>query len=128
MQTVDIYLYTSSNAPMVADGEYKYLLTCPVCQPVEGSGKIGRTTGIRLAMVCAVEALEHMRKPAVVTVHTSCRCLITNRQYLPAWEKNGWIRTNGKQVKNADLWQRLRLLETGHAIRYQYEPKERNSK
>ena len=119
---VDIYLYISSKAPTVSGGKYKYKLTCNGGS-IEGGGETGPTTGHRLAMTCAIEALKRMSKASMITIHTSCRYLISGHAYLSSWQKSDWTKSGGEPLRNADLWQRLYELQKPHAIKYVYDAK-----
>lgn len=82
-------------------------------------GDPGPTTNNRMELMAAIQALEHLTRPAVVRLHTDSvyvRSGIT--QWLAGWQRNGW-RTAGKQaVKNADLWQRLSAASARHEIEW----------
>ena len=82
-------------------------------------GDPGPTTNNRMELMAAIEALEHLTRPAVVRLHTDSvyvRSGIT--QWLAGWQRNGW-RTAAKQpVKNADLWQRLSAACARHTIEW----------
>lgn len=115
---VDIFLVISSRTPgKQKKAGYKYILVCNG-HTLEGNGELKDTTGHRLVMTCAIEALKRMTKPSMITIHTDCRYLINN--HLQEWKDAGWKR-NGGELKNADLWQQLYELQKPHAVRYHYE-------
>lgn len=121
MQQVDIYLYISSQRPRIPAAEYRYKLACSWGKPCPGEGKTGPTTGSRLALICAAEALGHMTRPAKITVHTDSRYLINGNSSLEAWKENGWKRAAGKPLKNQDLWEKIYDLQRSHEVRYIYD-------
>lgn len=122
MQQVNISLYTSSKAPVVNNAEYIYALSCRE-KNVSGRGKIeGKISGHRLVMVCAIEALKRMTHPARITIYTNSRYLMNGHGYLASWKENGWIKPDGKPVKNADLWQEIYDLQKPHTVKYKYAP------
>lgn len=115
---VQIYLEVSSRAPRLKDGSYRYALTCAGAK-ITGSGTVdGTTSSNRLMLTCAAAALHRMRKASVITIHTDSRYLANNHQHMHTWAANDWKRTDGKPVKNADLWKTLKEAEAGHAVRY----------
>ena len=121
MPEVTITLFTSyCGAGRIGKAEFRYVLSCAGAK-IEGSGHLVNTTGGRLAMTALIEALKRMRKPSVITILTDCNYLIQGWQQAMEWEKNGWLRGNGKEVKNADLWKEIMRLQKGHAVRYQYK-------
>lgn len=119
MQQVDIYLVISSKAPATKKAWYKYMLVCKG-HPLEGKGELQNTTGHRLVMTCAIEALKRMNRPSMITIHTDCRYLINSHGQLRQWKDAGWERPHG-ELKNADLWQQLFELQKDHVLRYHFE-------
>jgi ribonuclease HI len=66
------------------------------------------TTNNRMEMMAAIQALEALKRPMVVEIHTDSRYLIDGiTRYLPRWKQNSWRTADKKPVKNVDLWQRL---------------------
>lgn len=115
---VDIFLVISSRTPgKQKKAGYKYILVCNG-HTLEGNGELKDTTGHRLVMTCAIEALKRMTKPSMITIHTDCRYLINNK--MKEWKDAGWKRQGG-ELKNADLWQQLYELQKPHAVRYNFE-------
>lgn len=121
MKQVDIYIYTSSKAPQVNNGKYRYKLKCSGHE-LEGKGQQETTTAHRLAMICAIEALKRMNRPALVTIHTACRYMINGHGMMGQWKENAWNKRTGKPLKNADLWQELYEQTKQHAIKWEYCP------
>ena len=115
---VDIFLITSSHSPgKTKKAWYRYILVCGG-RSVTGKGELTATTGHRLVLTCAIEALRRMTRPSMVTVHTDCRYLISN--HMAEWAAAGWKRPGG-ELKNADLWEELYGLQKNHAVRYHFE-------
>lgn len=115
---VDIFLITSSKTSgKIKRAGYKYILVCKN-RTCEGSGELINTTGHRLVMTCAIEALKRMTKASMITIHTDCRYLINNK--MQEWKDAGWKRQGG-ELKNADLWRQLYELQKPHAVRYHFE-------
>jgi len=79
------------------------------------------TTNNRMELLAAIFALETLRRPLTVHVHTDSNYL---RQgitiWLPAWKARGW-RTVAKQpVKNQDLWERLEAALERHDVHWHW--------
>jgi ribonuclease HI len=82
-------------------------------------GEGGSTTNNRMELTAAIEALEHLTRPAKVRLHTDStyvRSGITS--WLAGWQRNGWKTKDRKPVKNADLWQRLAEACKRHEIEW----------
>lgn len=119
MQKVDIFLVISSRSPgKTRRAWYKYILICGKHR-LEEKEDVRNISGHRLLLMCAVAALKRMRLPSLITIHTDSHYLANNR--LSDWEKAGWKRTNGEDLRNADLWKELGSLLKPHAIRYKVE-------
>ena len=79
------------------------------------------TTGHRMVLECAIAALKRMNQPAIITIHTDCHYFADGQRRLSAWKDNGWKRSDGKELRNLDLWQQLEELLRPHAVSFQME-------
>lgn len=85
------------------------------------SGGEALTTNNRMELMAAISALEALRRPSVVDLHTDSQYLrggITG--WIKAWKKNGWHTRDRKPVKNVDLWERLDALTQAHDVRWHW--------
>jgi len=76
------------------------------------------TTNNRMELMAAIVALETLRTPCQVELHSDSQYLINafKKGWVWGWVKRGW-KTAGKQpVKNPDLWKRLLGLSQRHRI------------
>ena len=74
----------------------------------ELSGAEPATTNNRMELMAAIAALEALKRPARVRLHTDSLYLRDGiTRWLPAWLYRGWKTADKKPVKNLDLWQRL---------------------
>ncbi|HQE84480.1 MAG TPA: ribonuclease HI [Candidatus Hydrogenedentes bacterium] len=86
----------------------------------ELSGHEDVTTNNRMELTAAVKALEALRRPCHVALHTDSQYLqkgITD--WMRRWKRNGW-RTRGGAVKNQDLWQRIDDLTNIHDVKWHW--------
>lgn len=119
MQQVDIFLIISSRSPgKMRRAWYKYILVCGK-HMIEEKEEVQEVSGHRLMLMCAVAAMKRMRLPSLITIHTDSHYLADNR--LSDWEKAGWKRADGKNLRNVDLWQQLSGLLSSHAVRFRVE-------
>jgi ribonuclease HI len=79
------------------------------------------TTNNRMELMAAISALEALRKPARVDIHTDSEYVQKGISgWINGWKRNGW-RTSAKQpVKNAELWQRLDAAQARHDVRWHW--------
>lgn len=86
----------------------------------ELSGWERNTTNNRMELTAAVRALEALKRPCEVVLHTDSEYLrLGMTEWLPAWKRRGWKRKEGS-VKNVDLWQRLDALTAKHRVRWKW--------
>ena len=85
----------------------------------ELSGGETLTTNNRMEMMAAIIALEALKRPSTVKVHTDSQYLKNGiTEWLPNWKRRGWKTADKKPVKNADLWQRLEQAEKPHRVQW----------
>ncbi|WP_374375407.1 ribonuclease HI [Dongia sp.] len=83
----------------------------------ELSGGERDTTNNRMEMMAAIAALEALRGPAHVRLHTDSQYVKNGiTTWIHGWKKNGWKTSDKKPVKNVDLWQRLDAALKAHKI------------
>lgn len=87
----------------------------------ELKGGEAETTNNRMELMAAIQALEALKRPVAITIHTDSQYVKNGiTQWIHGWKRNGW-RTAGKEpVKNADLWQRLDALVAKHAVAFEW--------
>ena len=87
----------------------------------EISGGEPHTTNNRMELIAAISALDQLRRPCTVDLHTDSQYLrqgITS--WIKNWKRNGWRTAERKPVKNADLWQRLEQAMEPHIVRWHW--------
>lgn len=83
----------------------------------ELKGGEAQTTNNRMELTAAIEALEALKAPSDVELHTDSNYLrggITS--WIKGWKRNGWRTADKKPVKNVELWQRLEQAEAPHRV------------
>lgn len=79
------------------------------------------TTNNRMELTAAVRALERLKRPCTVDLHTDSRYVRDGmRSWLERWKKNGWRKADRSPVLNADLWQALDALNSRHDVRWHW--------
>jgi ribonuclease HI len=85
----------------------------------ELSGGEPLTTNNRMEMMAAVSALEALKRPCRVRLHTDSIYLRDGiTRWINKWRSNGWLTSDRKPVKNADLWMRLEKAMAPHRIEW----------
>jgi len=75
------------------------------------------TTNNRMELMAAIVALEALKRPSAVRVHTDSQYLRDGiTRWITAWKARGWLTADRKPVKNVDLWQRLEAAILPHKV------------
>jgi ribonuclease HI len=84
-------------------------------------GSEANTTNNRMELSAAIGALEALKKPSVVALHTDSNYLKDGiTKWIFGWKRNGWKTADKKPVKNEDLWKRLDLALKTHTIEWHW--------
>jgi ribonuclease HI len=79
------------------------------------------TTNNRMELMAAISALEALKRPAVVDIHTDSQYLRNGiMSWIHQWKRNGWRTKERTPVKNDDLWRRLDALLPQHRVRWHW--------
>ena len=75
------------------------------------------TTNNRMEMTAVIRALEALKRPLRVRLHTDSQYVVKGiSEWIHGWRRNGWKTSDKKPVKNADLWQEIDRLNNDHRI------------
>ena len=87
----------------------------------EMKGGAAETTNNRMELTAAIEALEALKRPCKVRLFTDSAYVKDGiTQWIARWKRNGWKTAAKKQVKNAELWQRLDAALGTHEISWHW--------
>ena len=87
----------------------------------EFSGGESPTTTNRMELMAAISALESLREPCKVILHTDSKYVLQGlTEWLPGWKKRGWKTADKKPVKNQDLWERLDAAAARHQVDWKW--------
>ena len=85
----------------------------------ELSGAEAPTTNNRMEMMAAIAALEALKRPSPVHIHTDSQYLRDGiTRYIHGWKARGWKTADKKPVKNIDLWTRLEAAMKPHRVEW----------
>lgn len=118
MYKADVWIWTDSKGWKESPKRFHYSVEC------EQKGKVIRrfgytqdeageevavsATGDRITLMGMVEALERFTQNAEVTIHCENYGVLSSIVHdLERWENNGFIGSQKKEIKNADLWRRI---------------------
>jgi ribonuclease HI len=79
------------------------------------------TTNNRMELTAVIRALEALRRPSRVRLHTDSQYVqLGISEWIHQWKKRGWRTADKKPVKNEDLWRRLDELSQQHDIEWKW--------
>jgi ribonuclease HI len=84
-------------------------------------GGDANTTNNRMEMLAAIRALEALKQPSTVDLHTDSSYLRNGiTTWLKNWKARGWKTADKKPVKNIELWQELEEVMARHKVRWHW--------
>jgi ribonuclease HI len=79
------------------------------------------TTNNRMELLAAIMALETLKRPVQVRLHTDSQYLRDGiTKWIKGWRAKGWLTADRKPVKNRDLWERLDAAQERHDIAFHW--------
>lgn len=79
------------------------------------------STNNRMELMAAIAALETLKRPCTVRIHTDSQYLKNGiTVWIKRWRVNGWRTADKSPVKNVELWQRLERLLMRHDVSWHW--------
>ncbi|WP_273689950.1 ribonuclease HI [Ketogulonicigenium vulgare] len=79
------------------------------------------TTNNRMELLAAINALENFTRSSTITIVTDSVYVKDGiGSWLFNWKRNGWRTSQGKPVKNDDLWRRLDAEVQRHQVTWKW--------
>ena len=79
------------------------------------------TTNNRMELMAAIQALEALKRPCRVELHTDSKYVQQGiKEWIHSWKKRGWKTADKKPVKNDDLWRRLDEARLRHEVDWRW--------
>jgi ribonuclease HI len=79
------------------------------------------STNNRMELMAAISALEALKRPCIVDMHTDSQYVREGiTKYINKWKRNGWRTASKQPVKNQDLWQRLEAARAAHEVHWHW--------
>ena len=86
---------------------------------MQSAGGAPDTTNNRMELTAVIRALEALKRPSRVRLHTDSQYVqLGISQWIHSWKKRGWRTADKKPVKNEDLWRELDALRERHEIEW----------
>ena len=79
------------------------------------------TTNNRMELRAVIEALNALKRPSDVVVHTDSKYVQKGiSEWIEGWKKRGWRKADKSPVLNVDLWQALDEARQRHTIEWRW--------
>lgn len=79
------------------------------------------TTNNRMELMAAIQGLQALKKPCLVDLTTDSQYVRRGiTEWVAGWQKKHWKNSQGKPVKNQDLWQKLLEACERHTIEWHW--------
>ncbi len=79
------------------------------------------TTNNRMELTAAIMALETLKRPCAIDLHTDSQYVRGGIMgWMNGWKRNGWKTADKKPVKNVELWQRLDEAAARHDVTWHW--------
>jgi ribonuclease HI len=79
------------------------------------------TTNNRMELTAVIRALESLKRPVKVMLHTDSTYVMQGiTKWIHGWKKNGWKTSAKEPVKNEDLWRALDEAVQRHEIEWKW--------
>ncbi len=88
------------------------------CKEIVGGYRL--TTNNRMEILAALVALETLKWPCRVKIHSDSRYLVdaVMKGWAQRWRDNDWKRNPKEEAVNADLWERLLVICEKHEVEF----------
>jgi ribonuclease HI len=90
-------------------------------QEKELYGGEATTTNNRMELMAVIAALETLRRPCRVVIHTDSQYVQKGiSEWIHGWKTRNWMTSARAPVKNADLWRRLDAVRAQHEVDWRW--------
>jgi len=80
------------------------------------------STNNKMELVSVIKGLESLKRQCYVYVYSDSQYVVNafNNGWINKWQNNGWTNSQGKAVKNQDLWDQLIGLVDQHNVTFKW--------
>ena len=84
-------------------------------------GGVKQTTNNRMELMAVIRALEALKRPCRVILHTDSQYVQKGiTQWIRDWKRRDWKTASRQDVKNVDLWQLLDQVNQVHEVQWRW--------
>ncbi len=119
---VDVYVHSTVKGPKQKNGVIAFVLEAELPDGRKATKpyffQIERVSEQRSWLKAVAVALERVKEGNEAVICGKSAYLAVGFKSLARWKDNDWKRSNGKQVKNADLWEQIFDLQKSRKARF----------
>ena len=111
---MEVSLYIDVSGKRIKPGKASFCYVLEYISPAGNTytkSEIGcmEASGNRLVLSAVIRALRHLKPGCCVTIYTDLHYLESALMlgWLQEWKTDGWTRSDGKEIKNRDLWEQI---------------------
>ena len=84
------------------------------------SGSEVRSTNNRMELTAVIQALNSLKKPCKVTVHSDSALIVNAfaKGWISNWLRRDWKKADKQPVENRDLWEQLLMAMEPHEVEW----------
>lgn len=87
------------------------------------TGGCSQATNNQMEIRAVIEALSYFKEPRQIKIYTDSEYVVKGlTEWLPKWKKRGFKTSDGKPVKNKELWEMLDRLTNFHKVTFEKVP------
>lgn len=127
---MEVSLYIDVSCKRIRAGKACFCYVLEYISPSETTytrSEIGcmEATGNRLVLAAVVRALGKLKQGCRVTIYTDLKYLESalSLGWLHKWKLAGWVGSDGKEIKNRDLWEEIEFLTKLHELQVKHSRK-----
>src|SRR6266550_1041468 len=84
-------------------------------------GGEAHSTNNRMELTAVIRALESLKRRCPIEIYTDSQYVKQGiERWIHAWKRNGWLTSDRKPVKNAELWRELDTQAARHRVRWHW--------
>jgi len=125
-EKMDVVIYTDGAARGNPEGPGGY---GAVLTYMDAEGKIykkeisagyKKTTNNRMELMAVIRSLQELKIPCRVKLYSDSKYVVDafNKNWISGWVEKGWKKSDGKPVKNIDLWKELLNAMSPHKVMF----------
>ncbi|MCD6490377.1 MAG: ribonuclease HI [Thermodesulfobacterium sp.] len=118
LEEIEVYV-DGSSLGNPGPGGWAVLIKSGEKEEILSGGELLATNN-QMELKAVISALSHFKEPKRLKIYTDSEYVIKGvTEWLPKWKKRGYLTSDGKPVKNRELWEVLERLINFHQVKWE---------